>query len=386
MSANYVRKRVSPNGVVRWEARYRDEAGKQRQESFRTKQAALKAQAERKADRLRGLARDEDKARDSFGSYADTWLDLKRTDVRARTIEGYEKDLRVHVLPVFGSKPVGKISRSDVLAWVETMKAKRLAGHSLSPRTIKAAHKRLEQVLGLAVLDGAIHFNAATGVPLPRLHAKAPKTPFKWRILSPTQQPLLIGAMDWSDGVVAATLLGTGLRAAELAGLQVGDIDIKRRTLSVERTKRYKAGVVLITPPKTEHSTRTVPLRIDLANALADWLAMHPLDNDPTAPLFPFDQDDWTLPIDMNRWRRTAFEPALVTAGLDPALRIHDLRHTYGTTLVEANTPIERVSRLMGHSAIHVTMLYTHLDTATYHDDVDAALPSLFTKRRLEAV
>jgi len=394
MARDNVRKRVSPNGIVRFEARWRDASGTQRQQTFRTKQAALKFQAERRVDRLRGLARDEDRASDSFVSYSNRWLDAKRTDVRARTVEGYEKDLRVHVLPFFAYMPVGKITTSDVLRWIEVMKEKRIAGHSLSPRTIQGAFNCLDQVLRLAVLDGALHINVAKGVRLPRYHSKPPERPFTTRTLNPQEQVRLVQAMtelDSSglDGLVTVTLLQTGLRVAELSGLEIGDVSLLNRTVSVTRTKTYRESNLVPTVgiPKSKRSIRVIPIPQALATALSDWFDAHPRRHEPSAPIFPArtgDVVDWSRPLDPNVFRRVSLWPALAHANLDQQTRLHDLRHTYGTTLVENGAPVEKVSRIMGHSSMHTTMsLYVHLDTAQHHDVVDGALPSLLAPERL---
>lgn len=391
MSTNSnIRRRVSPNGIERWEARWRDATGKDRQRSFRTKPAAQKFQAERKADELRGLARDEDKASLTFQHYSDRWLAAKATDVRPVTVEGYEKGLRLHVLPHFANLLVGKITTADVLRWIEDMKAKRVGDHTLHPSTIKGAYICLDQVLRLAVLDGAIYLNPATGVRLPRYHSVAPQRPFVARTLSSMEQQALVHAMadrddTGLDALATAVLLGTGLRAAELSGLEVRDVSLLNRTLTVARTKTKVSGnpTPIVGMPKSEKSNRTLSLSDDLTASLADWLSNHPRQHEAHAPLFPARRShnqgfDWEQPIETGTFRQRRLRPALIAANLPPEVRLHDLRHTYGTTLVSNGVSIEVVSILMGHASIQTTMdLYIHLNPATHHAQVNAALPSL---------
>ena len=389
-----VRRRVSSdNGIERWEARWRDNTGKERQRSFRTKSAAQKFQAERRADEHRGLVRNEDRASRRFQHYADKWLADKATLVRPVTVAGYEKNLRLHVLPHFADMRVGKITTADALQWCDDMKAKPVGDHTLHPSTIKAAYICLDQVLRLAVLDQAIYINPATGIPLPKYHTVVPERPFEARTLTVDEQRALVGAMadrddTGLDALVTAVLLGSGLRAAELSGLEVGDVSLLNKTLKVARTKTKVTGKAepVVGEPKSKRSKRTLSLADDLTASLADWLAQHPRKHEPTAPLFPARQShyrphDWTRPIEMGTFRQRRLRPALKAAGIPEGLRLHDLRHTYGTTLVKNNTSLEIVSDLMGHASIATThSLYIHLNPATHHAQVNT-LPSLLGDR-----
>ena len=92
----------------------------------------------------------------------------------------------------------------------------------------------------------------------------------------------------------------TGLRAAELSGLEVGDLTLSEHVgtagaISVERTKTKRARPTDNTPrlgwitdtPKTDESIRTVPFEAWLADDLREYLKTHPHADDPKAPLFP---------------------------------------------------------------------------------------------------
>ena len=70
---------------------------------------------------------------------------------------------------------------------------------------------------------------------------------------------------------------------------------------------------------------------------------------------------------------RRHFRPAVERAGLPEALRFHDLRHTFASLLLADRTPIEVVSRILGHSSIRVTMdTYGHLRDDAFDAYMDA--------------
>ena len=58
----------------------------------------------------------------TFGSWCDEWWATK-VDLRARTLARYERDLRLHIRPGFGKRPLVKISKTEVQAWVAEMRA-----------------------------------------------------------------------------------------------------------------------------------------------------------------------------------------------------------------------------------------------------------------------
>ena len=205
----------------------------------------------------------------------------------------------------------------------------------------------------------------------------------------------------------------SGLRAAELAGLQVRDFisNGNGATLAVERTAIDVGGTLTYDTPKTKGSCRRVPLRVETVAILTDYLSRHPRKNDPSAPLFPAvtlkaakptgkkatdgpatakeraqrqaaalaalgtDEAaeklelDWTAPVRHHAWYKSVFRPAVLRANrlasetvLPPNLTFHSLRHTYASLCVAAGIPPLEISRFMGHSKVTTTLtIYSHL-------------------------
>ncbi len=397
MAQDNIREVARLKGGKAFEARYRDSTGKHRQRTFATRQAAEKFQADQRADRINGRTRNEDLGSLTFRHFAEQWL-ANHPTAGPVTKTGYRRSLDNYALPYFGSMKVGRITTGDCVGFIERMGEIRSAkGYGLSPKTIRGAHVTVRQVLGYAALKGAISVNPAAGrMPLPKQQQNSPDAPvkegFRPRPLTPLEIARLTAALDANDptgmdSLVVHFLAKTGLRAAELSGLNVGDVVLSNAdaaTVRVERTRTKTSAGWVTGRPKSLTSTRTVPLTPLLTRRIALHLQNHPRASDPTAPLFPARTSrvapgkgarsqpfDWSRCIETGTFRQRRFRPALVAAGLHPKVRLHDLRHSFGTALVEADQPILKVSRLMGHASIQTTAsLYVHVDTAQHHDVV----------------
>ncbi|WP_170119784.1 hypothetical protein [Branchiibius hedensis] len=99
-------------------------------------------------------------------------------------------------------------------------------------------------------------------------------------------------AAELADAPPAALMVRfasfTGLRAGEMTGLQIRDVNLFKRTVSVERTVQRIRGEWVTGTPKSLRSRRTVPiLHPGLLDDLAAFLAEHPARTDPAARLWP---------------------------------------------------------------------------------------------------
>jgi integrase len=306
-----IQKRVSANGtttyVVRW---YAPDGTERTKGGFRTKKAAEDyAAIHVEPKRRRGIDVNPNAGKVLFREAAEKWLagrhDLKETtraayaDALAPTSEHTVKrhkrlaDLRID--NTFGDYPINAIKRDDISDWVA-----RMLKAGKRPSTIRNAYFLVRQVLGQAVADGRLDANPADYVKLPTDHntghVRAVDDPAQF--LTPAQVATLVAATPWPFSVMVHLAAWSGLRAAELAGLRVGDVVVPRAALNpnaatkpgtvrVEQTIAWTGAKPTAIPPKTKGSRRTVPLTPATTALLRDYLAVHPRRDEPTAPLFP---------------------------------------------------------------------------------------------------
>ena len=184
----------------------------------------------------------------------------------------------------------------------------------------------------------------------------------------------------------------TGLRAAEVSGLRIGDLDLMRGVVKVSRTLHKHACTAPLNPngrgractddeccwtvstPKNR-KPRVVDVPTDwLLEDLTAYVAAHPNRDNLDAPLWPGRKRndvtrlttgskgglDWDRPWWRDGFYQRHFKPAVAKAGLPASLRLHDLRHTAGSIMLDQGlAPVEAAEQL-GHSLHVFTTIYAH--------------------------
>jgi integrase/recombinase XerC len=146
--------------------------------------------------------------------------------------------------------------------------------------------------------------------------------------------------------VVLELLYGSGLRLAELQGLNLSDVDVEGRRVKV-RGKGRKERIVPLTGKAIQALTRYEPRRRETV-VRAD-------DGDRQALL-------------VNRWGKrlsprsvqTVVHDFLKDAAEAEGLTTHSLRHSFATHLVDAGADLLAVKELLGHVSLSTTQIYTH--------------------------
>ncbi len=340
--------RQKPNG--RWEARYRDARGGMHGRTFDGKVAARRWAAEMEADLQRGEWIDPELARTTFGAWADAYL---TTIVLLRTVTrgDYEQALRKHLLPVFAERPVAHIEQVDIRRF---MAAKLASG--LAPKSLQKIRLVLRQVLELARGSGAIKVNPCDGVRLPRAVQAEPI------FLTADQVELLARSTRKPYDLLVRFAVATGLRPSELCGLRVGRLNLVKGTVEIAEALTVIGGRTEVGPTKS-YARRTVGVPRSICDEIGEFLALRALERG-CAP----SPDDYVFtaplggPLRRDLLLKRFLRPAVLAAGLPAGLRVHDLRHTSVSLLIELGAHPKVIQERLGHSSITVTMdVYGHL-------------------------
>jgi site-specific recombinase XerD len=160
---------------------------------------------------------------------------------------------------------------------------------------------------------------------------------------------LLAMAVSLQARVMLTLAYGCGLRAGEVVRLKAGDIDRDQRIIRVVQAKGRK--------------DRHVMLPADAHALLRRWWPERSNKHDLGVPaverwLFPGRRKG--LHITTRQFSRLFHETA-EAAGIRKPVTLHTLRHSFATHLLEAGYDVRSVQKLLGHSKLETTMIYTHV-------------------------
>jgi integrase len=257
--------------------------------------------------------------------------------LEARTRARYEDLWRLHVEPAFGPVPVVKVSTGDVRTRSRTLLAR-----GLSPATVAQCVTVLSLTMREAIEQGIRQDNPARGC---RPKSSAPEP---GRALTGLEVAAIVKAAG-IDGPVFLLASVVGFRFGELAGLRVGDIDLERGRVSVQRTIIEIKGEQSVKPyPKGGSSGRRV---VGIPKVVSERLRPNVEGRAANAWLWPNAAGGpMYYPVAAARLRRAMKAAGLVPAGL------HILRRTAATLSLQSGTNLRDVQAMLGHSSPLMTM------------------------------
>jgi integrase len=311
----------------------------------------------------------------TVASYVDEWLAGRRAALRLSTWASYRDVLEGRVVPRLGALRLDRLTAKHVTGLAVDLDqhggrdARR--GPGLSPRSVRYTLTVFTRALDDAVKRGLIPRNPAEHVDRPRVADKE----MQWWSVEEARA-FLNNTGDDRLSALWTLLLTTGLRRGEALGLKWGDIDFDAGRLAVRRTLVSVGYEIRWSEPKTQSSRRVVALDAGTVTALRTHRARQNeerlaigsgyLDGDIVfadvagEPLHP---DGVTQ----------RFDRLVRNAGLR-RIRLHDLRHTAATLMLEKGVPLKAVAERLGHSSIRTTSdLYQHV-SETMQEDAAAKL------------
>ena len=337
-------KRRSDRGN-RWEVRYRDPFGRQRARLFDRKVDAERFVVSVEHSKLTGSYVDPSAGRITFRSFAEEWRQMQVH--RPGTAQSVEQQLRRHVYPSIGHRPIAAIRATEIQGMVQRI------GAQLAPSTVEVIYGRVVAVFRAAVRDRVV-----TASPCVDIRKPAKPPPSMLEVLSGDEVLAQAAAMPERYRALVLAGAGTGLRPGELFGLTVDRVDFLRRSVRVDRQlARVRGDGVTLTAPKTSASYRAVPLARTIADVLAAHLSRWPASGDPGLVF----TNERGAPIQQHPfavvWGRSARR-----AGLPAWATPHDLRHYFASVLIRSGASVKVVQARLGHSSAKTTLdVYGHL-------------------------
>lgn len=277
----------------------------------------------------------------------------------AHTVKSYREDLTQAVdffLQYLGN-PTAKprqISTRLVRAFLAHLSEKGYARSTIARRL--AAVRSWFRFL---CRQGTLPTNPAHGLRGPRQEKRLPKVLDTQQVTTLVETPPEGGPLEVRDRAILEVLYSGGLRVAELAGLNLDDLDLAGGLATV-RGKGRRERLVLLGPPAVEALNAWIAVRLAVSPRAARQEALF-----------------------LNRFggRLTTrsvgrmLEKYVAKAGVGADTTPHTLRHTFATHLLDAGADIRGVQELLGHKSLATTQIYTHVSTQRLRDSYDRAHP-----------
>lgn len=296
---------------------------------------------------------------------------LERDNRKRSHIESVESHLRAHINPVLGDHRVCDITDADVDRLVA-----RMLRDDLSAKTIRNNVGTLHSIMERAVRDGFVARNPVSMSDLPRVRKSrglnfltleelervinTPLPDSDEQIAEHFPAGAKYGGpravRDWWPVVrlLILTSAMTGMRLGELRALRWRDVGAK-----VQVRESFVRGI--FDDPKSIESARAIPLSARLLSELDEHHKQTPWNRDSDLVLA---HPHTGRPLDRVRLGQH-YKAALARAEVRP-IRIHDLRHTFATTMASAGIPLRSIQAWMGHEDARTTQIYAHYAPAEH--------------------
>ncbi|MDL2259123.1 site-specific integrase [Eubacteriales bacterium OttesenSCG-928-K08] len=333
----------SDTGTWRVIYRYTDWMGERKQTSKRGFTTKREAQAWER-EQLNKVKADLDM---TFESFVATYTADMQSRIKENTWETKEHIIRTKLLLYFGNRKMCEIQPKDIIAWQnEMINYRDDNGKAYSPVYLKTLHNQLSAIFNHAVKYYNLTMNPAAKVG--NMGKAKNKEMLFW---TKDEYAMFADAMmDKPMSFYAFEMLyWCGIREGELLALTPSDFDFTRSTVSINKSYQRLKGRDVITTPKTEKSNRVIKMSKFLCDEMQDFLkTLYGIE--PTDRIFPISKH--YLHHEMDRGSKAARVKRI---------RIHDIRHSHISLLIDMGFTAIAIADRVGHESIDITYNYAHL-------------------------
>lgn len=268
-----------------------------------------------------------------LAEYLKDWI-RNVTGIKETTRNVYAGHISNHIIPAIGDIVLSRIDTALLQGFVTLLE--------LAPSTVRVVYNVLRSALKHAHSMNLIE-DVYSDVVLPK------RVRTKKIVLTRDEQRRLEQAIYEPEDIGVLICLYTGIRIGELCALRWKDIDQEARVMRICGTQARIDGEIRIIPPKSEMSSRSIPIPECIAKLLT---------KDGSSSEYVISGKNGE-PMDVRTYRRR-FKRLLKKAGL-PDIQFHALRHTFSTRAIEVGMDYRTLSEILGHSSVAITLdLYAH--------------------------
>jgi Site-specific recombinase XerD len=319
---------------------YTDWTGNRKQK----KKMGFKLQKEAKAYETEFLSKARATCDMIFSSFISLYMEDCKARLKPTTYAGKEFLINAHVTPFFGNMPLNAITATTIRKWQTELIAN---PNNYSNTYLKTIHNQVS-----AIFNFACKYYKLVENPARICGAMGKKNADSMQFWTLDEFKRFIAVV--SDKIVSETvfnlLFWTGMRSGELLALTLNDFDFEAKIVSVNKNYARLKNEDLILEPKTPKSKRKIALSPFICDMVKEY-ASKLVDYEPSERLFTVTKHYLTHEMDRGCKK----------SGVKK-IRIHDLRHSHASLLIEMGFSPLLISERLGHEDIKTTLqTYSHL-------------------------
>ena len=331
------------NGTWYVQFRYTDWRGERQQKlkrGFSTKKAALAWEREFLMQKQADLNM-------TFESFVELYEKDVKPKLKLNTWLTKESIIQKKILPYFRKRKLSEINARDIISWQNEMRnLTDKQGNPYSATYLKTIHNQMSAIFNHAVRYYGLQVNPAQKAG--SMGEKEAKEMLFW-----TKEEFLkfIDAMMDSPIHYYAfeMLYWCGLRVGELFALTPDDFNFEASTVTINKSYQRIGHDDVVTDPKTKKSNRVIQMPQFLCEEIQDYIKS----------LYGAEHDSRIFPLSKHSMKR-AMEKGCEASGVK-VIRVHDLRHSHVSLLIDMGFSALAIAERVGHESIDITYRYAHL-------------------------
>lgn len=285
----------------------------------------------------------------TFSNLVKSYTENRAARIEATTIATKGHMIRTKILPYFGNMPISKITTATVMKWqTELINYKNpKTGEPYSQTYLRQIHNQLSTIFNYAIKYYGLTKNPAQ---LCGSMGKQNAEKFDFWTYEEFEKFIEAAKEDTAAYTIFSLFFFSGMREGELLALTLNDFDFGKNTVSICKSLAVIKGVKTVKKTKTPKSNRVIAIPEQIMSMVKEY-ASHIYGYEPTQQLFQSDKT--TLHRTMQKY--------CDISGVRK-IKIHELRHSHASHLIELGISPLTISERLGHEDIKTTLnTYSHL-------------------------
>ena len=283
----------------------------------------------------------------SFEAFTELYINDVKNRLKENTWLTKEHIIRTKILPYFGKLKISEISTKEIIAWQNEMLAYLDEKKKPYSQTyLKTLHNQLSAIFNHAVRYYELRSNPAAKVG--NMGSEEHKEMLFW-----TKEEYKKFSFEMMDKPVSfyafEMLYWCGIREGELLALTPADFNFDKETVTINKSYQRLKGQDVITSPKTKKSNRTIKMPQFLCEEMKEYLGM----------IYGLKKKDRIFTVTKS-YLHHEMDRGAKAVGVK-RIRIHDLRHSHISLLIDMGFSAVAIADRVGHESIDITYQYAHL-------------------------